>query len=537
MRRRPLEHELDECAPTDSDDPTALLASTSSICLRSAVDEDTFANGSRKKLPVLVGYELLLSCEAEVLTVKLAPNREYTLGRDPTCDITIDDGTVSRFHAKIVVSDVVTLFDLGSRNGTSVAGRRLNGGESVKLVAGAIVELGQTTLLLQCVRLSALDAPERARLHSSSHAGSHPSRVVVDPTMQNLYSMLDVVAPSQIAVLILGETGVGKEVLAAEVHRRSTRASAPFIAINCAALPDSILEAELFGYEKGAFTGANQAKVGLFEAADGGTIFLDEIGDMPLATQAKVLRVLESGEILRLGSVKPRTVDVRFVAATNRDIPRMIEAGNFRADLFFRLNGVALSVPPLRRRRTEIVPLATMFIELAANRHGRNAPVLSPEAASHLVAMSWPGNVRQLRNTIERAVVMCNGPVLRPEHFGQDDRLSSEPPAPISYASESIATQPMRRSELETDVVQSFPTFDSGVASTLVPSLSVPPSQERTLLSEIKALERDRIVAALSRFAGNQSQAARHLGMSRTTIIARIREYNLARPRGRGESK
>jgi two-component system, NtrC family, response regulator AtoC len=407
---------------------------------------------------VPLGFELLVSCAAEVLTVNLVPGREYTVGRDTGCDIPIDETTVSRVHARIAVSDAVTITDLGSSNGTSIGGQRLTAREPVKVAVGAVVELGQATLLLQRVRARE-SRPAVAR--ASLAQGSNPSRVVVDPTMRNLYSMLDVVAPSQIAVLILGETGVGKEVVAAEVHRRSRRASAPFIPMNCAALPDSILEAELFGYEKGAFTGANQAKVGLFEAANGGTIFLDEIGDMPLTTQAKVLRALESGEILRLGSVKPRHVDVRFIAATNRDIPQMIDAGRFRADLFFRLNGVTLTVPPLRRRRTEIVPLATMFVELAASRHGRLAPVLSPEAAARLVDMPWPGNVRQLRSTIERAVVMCNGSILRADHLddGTDSHVTpvlsattmpvpAMPRAPTT-ADTGAPTERMRRDELD----------------------------------------------------------------------------------------
>ncbi|MDB4939483.1 MAG: uncharacterized protein JWP87_6455 [Labilithrix sp.] len=488
-------------------------------------------------------YELWMSCAAEVVTVALEVGREYTLGRDASCDVPIDDTTVSRLHARLSVRESgVTITDMGSSNGTLVSGRRLAPREAAKLVTGTVAEVGQATVVIAPSRAHGAAQVSAPRARSSSHPPANPSRLVIDPTMRNLYAMLDIVAPSQIAVLILGETGVGKEVFAAEVHRRSRRASAPFIAINCAALPDSILEAELFGYEKGAFTGANQAKVGLFEAADGGTIFLDEIGDMPQTTQAKVLRVLESGEILRLGSVKARTVDVRFVAATNRDLPRMIDAGRFRADLFFRLNGVTVSVPPLRRRRAEIVPLATMFIELAANRHGRVAPVLSADAAAQLADMPWPGNVRQLRSTIERAVVLCTGGILGADHFddGSDVGMTPCPPVPVDGDG---STQRMHRREL----LSRTPSFDDEAARTAethtitMPAPAPLPSFEqrsdpshrppRDLPGELKALERERIIDALSRCGGNQSQAARILGMSRTTLIARVREFSLARPR------
>lgn len=513
----------------------------SRVRMRSFATEETGAmreHGTPASAPL--AFELWVSCASGVTTVVLPAGAVYTLGREPSCDVPVADTTVSRLHARLVVDAAgVSITELGSSNGTSIAGRRLGPTETVRLVPGMVAELGQATIVLSQTRAQGGATVMPPRPRHSSQAAANPSRVVLDPTMRNLYAMLDVVAPSQIGVLVLGETGVGKEVFAAEVHRRSLRAAGPFIAINCAALPDSILEAELFGYERGAFTGAAQAKVGLFEAANGGTIFLDEIGDMPLSTQAKVLRVLESGEYLRLGSVKARTADVRFVAATNRDLPRMIDAGTFRADLYFRLNGVTLLVPPLRRRRTEIVPLATMFIELAANRHGRRAPILAPEAAARLVEMPWPGNVRQLRSTIERAVVLCTGTALDAEHFDDAGAASHA----RSGGEQPESTKRLFHEDLppeqETPFAPSSALARTGEMNAL-PTLPPPgPSGPaalpplRDLPGELKALERERIVDALARCGGNQSHAARMLGMSRTTLIARVREFNLVRPRGR----
>ena len=236
--------------------------------------------------------------------------------------------------------------------------------------------------------------------------------------MQRLYALLDVIAPSPLSVLVLGETGVGKEVFAEALHQRSQRRAKPLLKLNCAALPATIHEAELFGYEKGAFTGATAAKPGLFEAADGGTVMLDEIGDLPLVTQAKLLRVLETGEVLRLGSVKTTTVDVRFISATNVDLEARVEAGTFRADLFFRLDGISVVLPPLRDRKADIAPLARMFTARVATRMDRTAPQLSRDAIALLEQHAWPGNVRELRNVIERALAFDPlPPALSAEHL------------------------------------------------------------------------------------------------------------------------
>jgi transcriptional regulator with PAS, ATPase and Fis domain len=309
------------------------------------------------------------------------------------------------------------------------------------------------------------------------------AEIVSDASMRRMYALLDVIGPSPLAILVLGETGVGKELYAEAAHRRSARASRPFLKLNCAALPESILEGELFGYEKGAFTGATQARAGLFESADGGTVLLDEVGEMPLATQAKLLRVLESGEVLRLGSRQPRRVDVRFLSATNRDLRALAADGRFRADLYFRLNGVSVTLPPLRRRVHDIAPLARSFAQRTAAQLGRKAPHVGTAALAVLEGYAWPGNVRELRNVVERATIMCAGHEIQPEHL---------------------------------------------LLETIEPAA---PPEDGRLADRFDAVKRRAILEALDKTAGNQLRAARLLGIARSTLVKEIERYGLPRPR------
>jgi two-component system response regulator AtoC len=298
----------------------------------------------------------------------------------------------------------------------------------------------------------------------------------VGEVMRRVQTLADRAAAGTINVLIVGETGVGKEVLARRIHQLSPRADRPFVAVNCAALSEALFESELFGHERGAFTGAAQAKPGLLETAPGGTVFLDEVAELPPALQAKLLRVLETREVLRVGSVRPRPIDVRFVAATNRDLEGEVARGTFRRDLYFRLNGMTLAIPPLRERRQEIPGLCRRFLaELCATAGRRRAPRLTDEAREHLQARRWPGNVRELRNAIERALLLAPGDEITPEH------LATDPEAP-------------------------------------------PPIED----------ERERILRVLGACAGNQSRAARQLGISRKVLIARLDAYGVARPRKSG---
>jgi len=299
-------------------------------------------------------------------------------------------------------------------------------------------------------------------------------------------ALLDLVgrlAPSDATVLIQGESGTGKELIARAVHARSRRAARPFVVVDCATLPDPLLESELFGHVRGAFTGAVATKKGLFEEANRGTLFLDEIGVMPIPIQAKLLRCLQEQTIRRVGSTTPVTVDVRVLAATNQDLKALVERGLFRDDLYYRLNGIVLTVPPLRERTEDIIPLAGHFLKRFADRAGRPTPGLSPEAVGCLLRHPWPGNVRELEKAVERAVVLSQSDTIRAEDL---------PPA--------VAGGP-----------------DAGLAS----------GGRRPTLEEV---EKAHILAALYESGWNQAKAAEVLGISRTTLWRKLREYGVNPP-------
>ena len=239
------------------------------------------------------------------------------------------------------------------------------------------------------------------------------AQVFEDPRSQALLAHVQRVAPSDASVLIIGETGTGKELMARHIHALSSRREQPFVAVNCGAFAQSLVEAELFGHEKGAFTGATQAKAGWFEAANGGTLFLDEIGDLPMETQVKLLRVLQEREVVRLGSRKSIAIDVRVLAATNVQLEHAINAGHFREDLYYRLNVVTLPLSPLRDRPGDILPLARHFIERYSQRLGYALPVLTAEAGDKLRRYSWPGNIRELENVIHHTLLVCRDNLIR----------------------------------------------------------------------------------------------------------------------------
>jgi len=371
----------------------------------------------------------------------------------------------------------------------------------------------------------------------TSHAGSIV--VVEDSAMQNIYRLIDRVASSNISVLILGETGVGKEVMAQAVHDRSNRAANPFLRLNCAALSETLLESELFGHERGAFTGAVQTKPGLLETAEGGTVFLDEVGELPLSTQVKLLRVIEERQVLRVGSLQPRVIDVRFVSATNRDLEAEIGRGAFRKDLFYRLNGISMVIPPLRERPAEIAALVAAFGSRALTEFGTpGLPDFDDDAMALLRTYYWPGNIRELRNVVERAVLLSGGGRIGPVHLPVEKlcaSLVSQPqeasplhvPMPTSYTRTRLSPDTG-----EQEVLTHQPFMEEDASELTSPGVAQASREKaQDLKGELEQLERRRILQALEQCGGNQTQAAKVLGMSRRTLVSRLDLYKIPRPR------
>lgn len=437
-----------------------------------------------------------------------------TIGRASDNDVCIDHASVSRHHARLKIGDELVIEDLNAANGTYIQEVTVDATRTASMTplrASAPIAIGQP-LTLGAVTVVVRHAPSEISKFPSENDGNAeddaapPSSVVVrDAKLRGVFEQARRAAAADITVLIFGETGVGKELLARAIHNASPRATGPFQAINCGALPEHLLEGELFGNERGAFTGALQARPGLFEAANGGTVFLDEVGELTSATQVKLLRVLQEKVVMRVGARSTRPIDVRFVAATNRDLEADVAAGLFREDLFFRLNGLGLTIPPLRERPVEIEPLARSFVVSACEQMERTPLGLSDKVIERLRAYRWPGNVRELRNVMERAVVLCSGARLELEHLPDAVvRAESQPPNRAS----------------------SVPPVDSS-RTTISPDV-----EPERFHAEIRSLERLRIMEALRRCGGNQTHAAQLLGMSRRTLVSRMSEFNLPRPRG-----
>jgi two-component system, NtrC family, response regulator AtoC len=506
-----------------------------------------------------------------------------TVGRGKNADIRVDEPAISRSHFTLHLGDGLRLEDLGSANGTMVRGQIIPSGESVDLRPGDAIEIGRALLVVQRHGVAPLRAirlrtheyvedriDEECRLESNRHfallrlvcpagkgnlmrsrllealkpaeilgtygpdefellafdlqrkgaelratelAGEgvevglacHPgdgrsAAELVERAspraprassgggiVEHFAPVADRVAQSPLSVLLVGETGTGKGVLALELHRRSPRRDGPFVPLHCAEFPESLLEAELFGYERGAFSGATSAKPGLVEAASGGTLFLDEVAEIPLGIQVKLLRVLEADEVRRLGAVRPRHIDLRIISASSRDLEEACARGAFRLELFFRLNGLPLLIPPLRERPHEIEPLARTFIQQYSRAQGVPAPTLTPEALEALRRHPWPGNVRELRNVMERAVVLSRAGIIGTEHLPSDR-------ARMSFVA---ASEPRG------------------------PATAVPEGEPD---------QRARIAAALQTCGGNQSRAAKMLGISRRTLVSRLAQHGFPRP-------
>jgi len=370
----------------------------------------TAADGSRDGGGTTGSYVLIVG-DSKLITRRLPPRGELVLGRDPDCDVTLDDARISRRHAKLIVEGAdLRIADLGSTNGLKVGGAQFPRGASIPLRIGDSVRLGPYTLLV----LSHQAGP-------TSDGAVRAAVVVRDPSVRGSTDMLERIARHDVGVLIQGETGTGKEVLARTLHTLSQRPG-ELVAINCAALTGTLLESDLFGHERGAFTGAHKTKPGLFEVAGKGTVLLDEIGDLPLELQGKLLRALEAREVYRVGGVQPIALHARVVAASHRSLPELVARGAFREDLYFRLNGITLELVPLRERRDAIATLANEFLaEVARDVH------FTPAAMAALTSHAWPGNVRELKLVVARAALLANAGTIDVRHVLLEAPRSSTP--------------------------------------------------------------------------------------------------------------
>jgi len=334
---------------------------------------------------------------------------------------------------------------------------------------------------------------EVARWMLPAVTGEGAEVIAEDPATRQMLELAQRVAASEATVLLTGESGVGKEVVARAIHRGSARAHSPFVAINCAAIPDNLLEATLFGYERGAFTGATQPHAGKFEQAQSGTLLLDEITEMPLGLQAKLLRVLQEREVERVGGKRPIPLDVRVLATSNRDLEAEVQAGRFREDLYYRLNVFPLRVPALRERRGDILPLARAVLTRAASARAGRRFSLSAEAESRLTAYSWKGNIRELENVMQRAMILAPGTTIEADHLCLPSGAQESPSRPTTNAAADFAAPP----------------------------------EPRVLPTDLKSLERTHILETLAAVGGVRKVAAERLGMSERTLRYKLAQYRL----------
>ncbi len=419
------------------------------------------------------------------------------LGAMEDNDLVLDDETVSRNHCKIVrEGDQYVITDLGSTNGTFVNRVRIR---EAFLHENCTLTLGKTDIKFQPI-------DEKLRIVPSDRE-RYGEIIGRDRAMREIYAILEKIAPTDATIVIEGETGTGKEVVARTIHQQSRRRDAPFIVFDCGAVPENLIESELFGHEKGSFTGAISTRQGVFELAHGGTVFLDELGELQIDLQPKLLRVLEQREIKRVGGVKPIKVDVRIVAATNRDLEEEVRAGRFREDLFYRLTVVRVQLPPLRERREDIDLLARHFLAQGSfNRDRLGAKKVtgfSPAVLERLRQYDWPGNVRELHNVIERAVSFAEDDVVEPGDL----------PDHIAY-----------------------PRNAGDVASETNPSIALPEARPELLGGTFKdakeqwvsSFEADYIAGLLRKNKGNISHAAREADIDRKYFRKLMKKYGIS---------
>ena len=391
-----------------------------------------------------------------------------TVGRTAECDIVVDDRALSRQQLEITLGPPLAIRDLGSTNGTKIGGKTHRGGVPIAITAGESFHVGPYTFMVIA----------RARGPSTGHGSGRDLLLVEDPSPEAATSLVRDLARSAVNVLVTGESGVGKDVLAHTLHVLSGR-SGPLQRINCAALPEQLLESELFGHERGAFTGAVQRRRGRLELAEGGTFFLDEIGELKPELQAKLLRVLQERTFERVGGAEVLTADVRWVAATNRELGQAMALGAFREDLYHRLAVFPIRLPPLRERRADLLPLAEHLLLQVGASVGKPGLVLTEDAKRALLSHEWPGNVRELLNTLERAAILADGRVLDSEHIG----------------------------------------LSGGIAHVAVPATA----DAKTL----QAAEKAAILEALAAVNGHRKKAAERLGIGERTLYDKLKAYGI----------
>ena len=429
--------------------------------------------------------------------------RLIRMGSDPLNDLVLTDRTVSRQHCELRRHGNQTkLLDLSSTNGTFLNDMKIG---EVYLSHNAIFKVGRTRIRF-CVEVESEPI-------SRSNAIRYGDIIGGSPGLRDVFAIMDKVAPSDLSVVIEGETGTGKELIARAIHENSRRAKAPIVVFDCSAFPATLLESELFGHEKGAFSGASYTHRGVFERADGGTIFFDELAEMDIEFQPKFLRVLETGEFRRVGGERTLRVDVRVVAATNRSLDEMISRGRFRQDLFYRLAKVRFRLPPLRERIIDIPLLAEFFMEQLSTRLAHR-PTMTAEALAMLQRYAWPGNIRELRNVVERAATMC-GPIIDGSYIQQELGLADAPlmaPPPGTLSTPPLPSAESTHAYLSAPIVG--PDGDS-----------VPLREAKDQL--VSDFERQYLEHLLEKHQQNISAAAREAQVDRRHFYRLLKKYDL----------
>jgi DNA-binding NtrC family response regulator len=387
--------------------------------------------------------------------------------------------------------------------------------------------LAEALGVAQAIRTEAAPFPPKAPKAGDAE-DSRQSIVGSSPAMQQVYKLIGQVAPTQTTILITGESGTGKELVARAIYQNSTRLNKPFLAINCAAIPENLLESELFGHEKGAFTGAMSQRIGKFEQCDGGTLFLDEIGDMPLTTQTKILRVLQEGEISRVGSNQSLKTDVRIITATNKDLWQAVQRKEFREDLFYRLNVVRVNLPPLRERAADLPLLVHSFIQKYRQRQPTGPTQIAEDALAAILRHPWPGNVRELENCVQRAMVLAVGNTITLANLPDEVARGTRPSVPTLGESPSSSASSLASGSAPRVSGAPAPAgeSDKGALARAVETLFDFARRDKSL-KLLPAAERELIVRALAETSGNQVQAAKLLGITRATLRKRVDKFGI----------